>query len=420
MTDPDDRLTESPSARRSAVRRRRRNRRWPVGFVALLAACSSGADRGSDATVATIGSEATLAVSLERVGESALPLGEPLQVTVTVTNDGPRSVAAPIELALVSPDGAQLPFHQTSLFVPFGDSASESVEVTTSRWFAETGEFEIRAAVTDADLTASLAFNVGATARLIPSFEDVTDQAGVVTEVPVPVCGQFSNGAAWADVDSDGWQDLLVTRLGDPVQLYMNRGDGTFAEEGAARGLATGGANGAAFADYDNDGHADLVLVRDGPDRLFHNDGTGHFDDVSEAAGIGGDESRGMSGSWGDFDGDGLLDLYVTTYMECTGEWTTEEEIIANVGYYADVLYRNDGDGTFTDVTASSPTVTLRRRASPPPGSMSTATNGSTCTSPTTSSGCRPTTTGCGATTVREPPPGSSPTSRSTPGLGST
>ncbi len=329
---------------------------WLLALAACLPACSSGADRATDAPVdATIGGEATLAVSLERVGESALPLGEPLEVTVTVTNDGARSVAAPIELALVSPDGAQLPFHRTSLFVPFGDSASESLEVTTSRWFAETGKFEIRAAVTDADLAAALAFSVEATVRLIPSFEDVTDQAGVVTEVPVPVCGQFSNGAAWADVDSDGWQDLLVTRLGDPVQLFMNRGDGTFAEEGEARGLAVGGANGAAFADYDNDGHADLVLVRDGPDLLFHNDGTGRFDDVSEAAGIGGDDSRGMSASWGDFDGDGLLDLYVTNYMECTGAWTTEEEIIANVGYYADVLYRNEGDGTFTDVTSELP-----------------------------------------------------------------
>ena len=62
-----------------------------------------------------------------------------------------------------------------------------------------------------------------------------------------------------------------------------------------------------------------------------------------------------MSAAWGDYDGDGLLDLYVTNYMECTGEWTTEAEIIANVGYHDDVLYHNEGDGTFTDVTAALP-----------------------------------------------------------------
>ena len=100
--------------------------------------------------------------------------------------------------------------------------------------------------------------------------------------MPVPECGQFSNGAAWGDVDGDGWQDLLVTRLGDPVQLYVNEGDGTFADESRrARAWPSVGANGAAFADYDNDGDPDLALVGDGPDLLLRNDGTGQFEDVS-------------------------------------------------------------------------------------------------------------------------------------------
>jgi hypothetical protein len=62
-----------------------------------------------------------------------------------------------------------------------------------------------------------------------------------------------------------------------------------------------------------------------------------------------------MSAAWGDYDGDGLLDLYVTNYMECTGEWSTEEEILTNVGYHDDVLYHNEGDGTFADVTSMLP-----------------------------------------------------------------
>ncbi len=103
----------------------------------------------------------------------------------------------------------------------------------------------------------------------LPAFEDVTEQAGLATDVPVPECGQFANGAAWADVDGDGWQDLVVTRLGDPVQLFVNEGDGTFADETAERGVDRSGANGAAFADYDNDGDPDLALVGDGPDLLL-------------------------------------------------------------------------------------------------------------------------------------------------------
>ena len=59
-----------------------------------------------------------------------------------------------------------------------------------------------------------------------------------------------------------------------------------------------------------------------------------------------------MNASWGDFDNDGNLDVYVTNYMTCTGEWATEEEIISQVSYYPDTLYRNNGDGTFSDATS--------------------------------------------------------------------
>ena len=278
---------------------------------------------------------------------------------MTLTNPGAKSVAAPVDVSLVSPDGTHLPFYRTSLFVPFGESVSEAVTVTTSRWYAETGNFDVVAEVTDTALAASPAshpFTVDPTERSIPRFEDVTAQAGLVTDVPVPTCGQFSNGAAWADVDGDGWQDLLVTRLGDPVQLFVNRGDGTFADESAQRGVVATGANGAAFADYDNDGDPDLALVGDGTDRLLQNDGTGHFVDVTATAGVAGDAaSRGMSATWGDYDSDGLLDLYVTNYMECTGPWTTAADVISNVAYHLDALYHNEGDGTFRVVTSDLP-----------------------------------------------------------------
>jgi hypothetical protein len=365
MTDPHRR----PSPRRSPLHRRRRSAAAALALLLTSGACSSGDDTAGDATDdpadtatdvrtdglddAPVGDDATLDVALG--ADSAATLGEPLEVTITVANHGDRSVSAPIDLSLVAPDGSKRAFHRTSLFVPFGESASESTEITTSRWYADTGDFEVVAEVTDAGLSASPAahrFTIEPTTRVVPTFDDVTEQAGLLTDVPVPGCGQFANGAAWADIDSDGWQDLLVTRLGDPVQLFLNAGDGTFVDETIARGVEVAGANGAAFADYDNDGDPDLSLVGDGPDTLLQNDGTGHFTDVTSTAGTAGDPaSRGMSATWGDFDRDGLLDLYVTNYMACTGPWTTEEEIISNVAYQLDVLYHNEGDGTFRDVT---------------------------------------------------------------------
>ena len=327
-----------------------------------MVACSSSPGEGDTtsgdtSTASSDAGDSTLTVAL--LGTTELALGEPLELTLTLTNRAERSVAAPVDVSLVAPDGTRQPFYRTSLFVPFGESASEAVTVTTSRWYAESGDFRVLAEVTDPALTATSAshmFTVTPTSRSVPTFEDVTEQAGLLTDVPVPDCGQFSNGAAWADVDGDGWQDLLVTRLGEPAQMFVNRGDGTFADESVMRGIDAGGGNGAAFADYDNDGDADLALVGDGPDRLLQNDGTGRFVDVTVIAGVAGEAtSRGMSATWGDFDSDGRLDLYVTNYMECTGPWTTEGEIISNVGYHADVLYHNEGDGTFRDVSGDLP-----------------------------------------------------------------
>ena len=354
----------STHAVRSSRTTRRRLPFLAVTALSIVAGCSD--TRGAAGTTTAIRrSEATtttpaggLTVELAG-GTSPLPAGEPFDVTVSASNAGTRSVSAPIELSLVAPDGTRVAFHRTTLFVPFGESASESVSVTASRWTGDLGAFEITAAVTDPVLDAStdrLAFEVSPTIRVVPVFEDVTEQAGIVTDVPDPTCGQFANGAAWGDVNGDSWPDLAVTRLGQTVQLFVNQSDGTFVEQSLARGLDVTGANGAAFADYDNDGDADLVLVGDGPDALLRNDGTGRFDDVSAAAGITGDPAhRGMSAAWGDYDGDGLLDLYVTNYMACTGPWTSEEEIISNVEYHADVLYRNEGDGSFVDVTDELP-----------------------------------------------------------------
>lgn len=172
-------------------------------------------------------------------------------------------------------------------------------------------------------------------------FQDVTDAAGVGDRGAA--AREWKQGAAFADVNNDGRLDLYVCRFDAPNLLYVNQGDGTFKEEAALRGLALKDASGmAAFCDYDRDGWLDVYVqtnilnTQTGPrgrsDRLFRNRGDGTFVDVSEPAGIAG-ESQGHSAVWWDYDEDGWPDLYV-----------------ANDFSVADRLYRNNRDGTFSDV----------------------------------------------------------------------
>ena len=128
-----------------------------------------------------------------------------------------------------------------------------------------------------------------------------------------------------------------------------NKGDGTFEDITAKAGL--GGLDGVSvgvFADYDNDGDKDLFVSRTFKhNQLFHNNGDGTFTDVTAASGIGEDCCTTVA-SWGDYDNDGLLDLYVGRYLDPRLKIPTT--------FYArngepNQLYHNNGDGTFTDVT---------------------------------------------------------------------
>ncbi len=350
---------------------RRRRRVATVLMCVVASGCSGGSPSQPVATSAPAGTAdstpttgtssgtsdvAAISVALLPVTGAPIELGEPQTFEIAVTNGGGRSEAATVELALVGPDGEERAVHRTTLFVPAGEAVSESVPITTTRWYAAPGDFQVIARLTEpppaVGQPVSVTFQVGPTRRTIPTFLDVTESAGLTTTVPEPTCGQFANGAAWGDVDSDGWPDLLVTRLGQPVQLFVNGGDGTFSDETVPRGVDVSGVNGAAMADYDDDGDQDVMLVGDAADVLLRNDGTGRFDDVTADAGVAGaPDLRGMSATWGDFDDDGLLDLYVTNYMRCTGPWTTAGDVIENVEYAPDVLYHNAGDGTFDDVT---------------------------------------------------------------------
>ena len=168
-------------------------------------------------------------------------------------------------------------------------------------------------------------------------FEDVTQKAGVGATP-----GVWNQGATFVDINNSGRLDIYVCRFNAPNLLYINQGDGTFREMAHAYGLDVVDASSmASFCDYDRDGWLDLFLqtnVLDYARRpngqrnyLFHNNRNGTFTNVTERAGISG-EAHGHSSAWWDPEGDGWPSLYV-----------------ANDFAAPDVLYRNNGDGTFTN-----------------------------------------------------------------------
>ncbi len=184
------------------------------------------------------------------------------------------------------------------------------------------------------------------------------------------------NGAAWVDYDDDGFLDLFVVNgstlerqakgeRGPGNRLYHNDGKGAFEDVTRGSGLE-GGYWGSAVAagDYDNDGRVDLFVttILEG-DHLYHNNGNGTFTDVTARAGVGGGRRDSVSAAFFDYDRDGRLDLFVVNYVQFDRAyldrvspyclWKGLRVFCGPTGVTGDtnVLYHNNGDGTFTDVT---------------------------------------------------------------------
>lgn len=182
-------------------------------------------------------------------------------------------------------------------------------------------------------------------------------------------------GCAFIDYDNDGWIDIFLlsgTRLdGDPPgatnRLYKNNRDGTFTDVTEKAGLkAVGWASGVCIGDYNNDGFEDIFCTYFGQNRLYRNNGDGTFTEVTKAAGLWNDQPRWGAGcSFLDYNRDGHLDLFVSNYVRFSFDHAPVpgENVNCNwkgvpvecgprglpTGRHS--LYRNNGDGTFTDVT---------------------------------------------------------------------
>lgn len=214
-------------------------------------------------------------------------------------------------------------------------------------------------------------------------FTDLSSEVGLdfvhVSGTPQQrfIIESMGGGVAFLDYDGDGYLDAFVvdgTRVDAPPPETTNRlfrnipsVDGSwrrFQEITEAAGLRRSGwGMGVAAGDYDSDGHVDLYVTYWGPNALYHNDGRGTFTDVTDAAGVG-DPRWGTSAAFGDPDADGDLDLYVANYLAfdlgappndgkpCSG-WKGLDVFCGPHGLrsQADVLYRNDGMGGFSDVS---------------------------------------------------------------------
>jgi hypothetical protein len=187
-------------------------------------------------------------------------------------------------------------------------------------------------------------------------------------------------GVAFVDYDNDGWVDLFTlsgTRLTgmtvgrEPTnRLYRNKGDGTFADVTDKAGLRRSGwASSVCVGDYNNDNYEDLFITYWGKNVLYRNNGNGSFSDVTKKAGLVADATRWGSGcTFIDYDRDGKLDLFVANYLKFDIANTPEPGKGANCTWKGvpvncgpkglptdtNLLYHNNGDGTFTDVSESS------------------------------------------------------------------
>lgn len=212
----------------------------------------------------------------------------------------------------------------------------------------------------------------GSTSKDVPSFTEVAAAAGVDFEHRSDASERYAlpeimgGGVGFLDHDGDGRLDLYLVQSGGGTgnALFRNRGDGSFEDVSAAAGVDDRGYGmGCATGDYDNDGRVDLYVTNLGNNVLYRNMGNGRFENRTKIAGVG-DPGWSTSATFLDYDADGDLDLFVANYVDWGKDPAFAEkachatsgarDYCSPQSYAAparDTLYRNEGDGRFTDVT---------------------------------------------------------------------
>ena len=219
------------------------------------------------------------------------------------------------------------------------------------------------------------------------AFVDIAAQAGVAVmnvsgkRDKTMIIEAKGGGIGLFDYDGDGYLDLYVINgstfepraMGPPPsnRLYRNDGTGSFTDVTGEAGVGdTTWSMGCAAADYDNDGDQDLFVTNYGVNRFFRNNGDGTFADVTEATGVGKWSRWSTGAAFGDYDGDGDLDLYVSNYVRFDPDDRSQRmpyqlwkglKIFHGPNAYEgepNELYRNDGSGSFTEVTDRHPALT--------------------------------------------------------------
>jgi enediyne biosynthesis protein E4 len=213
----------------------------------------------------------------------------------------------------------------------------------------------------------------------LPVFTDVTEKAGITAKHSYGdhdlsnIVEGTGSGCMFFDYDNDGdldiylpngcWLKEVNDNRGRNLRgklhntLYRNNGDGTFSDVTEKAGVGDRGYGvGCSAADYDGDGDLDLYVLNYGPNVFYQNNGNGTFTDITQKARLGGNHWS-LSSPWFDYDNDGDLDVYVANYLEY--DQGAFRSYYAAAGYpgplsyngQQDILYRNNGDGTFTNVS---------------------------------------------------------------------
>jgi hypothetical protein len=256
----------------------------------------------------------------------------------------------------------------------------------STRWGAAVPLLVFGTALIGAGLTIALLLHSASGPEI--QFADVAAERGVRASMQ---CGTLEkrlipeangSGAAWLDYDNDGWMDLLIVngagldvlesvRAGkvppprkNGVYLFHNLGNGHFEDVTEKAGLTNPyWGTGVAVADFNNDGYPDILILNIGLDLLYKNNGNGTFTEVGAAAGLSRTFAWHTGGAFGDYDNDGNLDLYVAGYVGLHAFETSPQPPICDyrgvMGFCGpmgqkgepDILYHYNGNGTFSDVT---------------------------------------------------------------------